>query len=109
MTADQPIVKALKLAKKYIEKGWCKGFSGRNRMNHVCNPCSVEARKWCADGAIDKASAVVGCDDFDVRRALERAIRKRIIPWNDHVRRTKRQVLLAFDKAIKLAEKEAAT
>lgn len=54
------------------------------------------------------------CGEHDDRQApidaLKRALRSRgtTVGWNDSPKRTHTQVLAAFDRAIALAEKEAA-
>ena len=79
-------------AKKLIEKGWCRGVIAKN----------VNGKNYySADGAIEKAGPPEKAEIY-FRQAIER---HSIVLWNDH-QTSKRPVLRAFDRAIKLAKSE---
>lgn len=95
----------LKKARKLIERGWCKGPSAMNAAGEAVSPDSRSACRWCIYGAlvrVGKSAAVDGyVDDY-----LTRAIGTNTWFEFNETRRSKRPVLRAFDRAIKLAEKE---
>lgn len=98
----------LRQARALIKKGWCKKVIARTKTGACTYPDSRYACAWCAEGAIQRACkhkfrfyvmTLVGI----VKR--ENKISKELHQWNDAPRRTKDDVLRAFDRAIKYAEK----
>jgi hypothetical protein len=92
------VVDKLREARALIERGWTQ------RAYERCDG-SV-----CAMGAIEHACGGCWSDHPDVVSALRRGIgvpqADDIFYWNDSVFRTQAEVLAAFDKAIKLAERD---
>src|SRR5258706_15167283 len=90
MNTKEVLIVARKLL---IEVGWCKGWAVKFKAD---KPIA-----FCATGAIQYVSAPWRLKD-KADDALRTAINWDYIPqWNDHKKRTKRQVLAAFNKAIK--------
>jgi hypothetical protein len=48
-------VKLIRRAKRYLRKGWTKGYSARDKDNHWAPPTEKSAVCWCLVGALDKA------------------------------------------------------
>lgn len=95
-------VTVLRRALKYIRKGWTRGAFARDREGNVCDETSRRAVCWCAVGAIQRASP----NDWYLARdtvALVEGVLKgsqALSNYNDAPRRTKAQVIAAFEKAI---------
>lgn len=98
----------LRKARARIERGWCRESFARDKGNRTIAPWRAEARRFCARGAM----MVNGWSDDSVDRKTEGFLaeatgagsRLGIECWNDDPKRTKAQVLRAFDRAIVLAE-----
>lgn len=93
-----------------LTKGWTQGAFARNKYGRSITALSRDAVCYCAYGAIDRASrrgkgdlAEASCDLL--RRAAR--FRSSTSKWNDRRGRTKREVLRAFAKAIRIGEREA--
>jgi hypothetical protein len=113
LTAVQVLMRAKKLL---VTKGWTKGTFARDKYHkqHL-DWYSPKAACFCAGGALNRAS---GEDNHYADNYLERIIEQTgfvksswnydsvIAVWNDDPKRTKKQVLTAFDKAIALAKLE---
>lgn len=91
-----PTVKVLKDARKLLAKrgGWVQGHYQSGKCGH------------CAMGALIAAAG----KNLRARDTEDSALRNAIachyvVVWNDMPGRTKREVLAAFDKAIKFASK----
>jgi hypothetical protein len=86
-------------ARKLIEKpeNWAKHRFG------------LDEGASCAMGAIHRAARELNMNTAECRFFLERAAKTfpyGLEDWNDARRRTHKQVLSAFDRAIELADKE---
>lgn len=88
-------------ARSFIKRGWTRGVYARNKYGHEVDIISKSAIKFCALGAIDKAtnSAVSYKMTMDF---MDHIIDCSVSSWNDSS--TKKQVLEGFDKAIKSLE-----
>lgn len=106
----------LKGALKKIKKGWVRGDLALNKYYGIENVKSKKAVKFCSLGAIKSKAPLyqnsftsIACQ-FLVRAGKIKhdpfLYQLAIIAWNDSKRRTKKQVVVVFNKAIKLAEKE---
>lgn len=105
----------LKRARKLIEKpgSWCQLAEARTRDGESISCGDSMATQFCALGAIWRAT---GQNDDAPTKFLREAVGARytlagpksVANWNDAPRRTHKQILKAFDKAIALAEKEGA-
>lgn len=98
-------------AKKLIEKGWCRGPAAKNARGEAVDPLDESACRWCMSGALDRALGydrvlVVSAED----RYLSAACGVSSNPWSyitfNEAQTSKRPVLRAFDRAIKLAKSE---
>lgn len=87
------IANKLREARTLIERGWCQ--------KHL-----KSAQGYCAVGAII-ATNRNDLDNAAVALLARAARTDSVALWNDASRRTKPQVLAAFDKAIELAEASA--
>lgn len=98
-------VEALRKARALIKKGWCQGFFAQTSDGEEVDANDRRARKWCASGAVFAQKGhgrIVG----DALSVLSRVVEtSSISDWNDAPVRTKREVLAAFDRAIKAASK----
>lgn len=101
-------VRDLEAARKLIEKpeNWCKGAEARDADGNRVSDYSTKAVSYCALGAISRATKGRGA----TRRysaawsALERAtVVGSIAAYNDAPRRTHKQILKLFDRAISRA------
>lgn len=98
----------LRAARAKIEQGWCQRCVARdsqgyriyvgNMMEASRNPAAVS---WCAQGAVFAAGGDINGPELPI---LGQAVGSCIGIWNDRPRRTKEEVLAAFDRAIELAE-----
>ena len=99
----------LKRALAKIKKGWTQRVYAANKKDVVVSLYDSNATKFCIDGAVAR---VVGNYESDevaysyLRRSLPSNSNKNLCSWNDNKRRTKKQVIALFEKAIKLALKE---
>lgn len=106
----------LKDAKKIVTKGWCKNHYAVNKAGKGVYKYGRTVAKCCSEGAIFRAAGLnAGTELTQAIEMLESVIPKarlgfaNIPAWNDHKSRTKAQVLKAFTKAIKAAEKAEKT
>ena len=101
----------LKNALTKIKKGWCKGAGARNKNNKPVEWKSIQATKYCVVGAIFSTKFATY---YEQEKAHVCFFSANNIPpnvtatWNDNKKRTKKQVVAAFEKAIKRAEKDEA-
>jgi hypothetical protein len=102
-------LQVLETARELIEKGWTRGAEARDEYGNAKGWKSKKAVCFCAIGAIWKADGKAFGPVGDLAQyTLVSCIRTPgIAQWNDSPRRTKKQVLAAFDRAIVKAEKEA--
>jgi hypothetical protein len=83
------------------EKDWCKNWSARNVKGRPVNIDSIEAVAFCADGAI---LYCYGNDNYNEMRIKFKKANNDIgdwgiTVWNDYPKRTKEEVIAAFEKA----------
>ncbi len=91
------VEETLRKAKRLVAKGWCKG------RGVEFDKYGVQVVARCASTAITDAARSTAVDE-KARNIFSKAIKRKDIPaWNDAKRRTQKDVLDAFDKAIKLA------
>lgn len=105
MKASKVLIKA----KKFIKKGWTKYVVARDKRGDTVNARSKKATQWCAVGSIwaAKRSGTFASESFAfLKQAMiaSGAQASTVANWNDASGRTKKQVLVLFDNAIKLAE-----
>lgn len=117
MTAKKKTVRqVLVAAYRLIVKGWTRHAMARNKDGCIVDYTSSEAVEFCSYGAISRAAGgttnphLVPLDVIatarEAARCLKVATRRTDIPaWQNAEKRTKRQVLAAFSRAIKLAGK----
>lgn len=104
------VLQVLKKARKLIEtKGWTQVVEARDEDGNAIDYRDERAICFCALGALWRAADGFESDlAVDARATLASCVHTdHIIDWNDRKRRTKEDVLAAFDRAIKKAEKEA--
>lgn len=105
--SNKNVIRVLEKARAKIEQGWCKEFVARDEHGAVVAPRSPRACSWCAEGAILASTRRLHWPAYDY---LADALGDRhgidVPEWNDAPRRTQKQVLKAFDKAIELAKAE---
>lgn len=98
-------VQVLTKARALIKHGWCREYVAVTRAGDCVIPPSRGAVKFCPIGAIMQAGgAAFGVERQFFRRAIGG---ETIAEWNDAQSRRKRDVLAAFDRAIKLARADA--
>jgi hypothetical protein len=97
-------LEALKAGRDRIEQGWSQSAAFRSSDGAVTY-IPDEAVAWCAYGAI--CIGHVGTPHNLAHRTLVNVIGEGggLSIWNDDPSRTKEDVLAAYDKAIRLAEK----
>jgi hypothetical protein len=113
MAMNVSTLTALIEARRLINNGWIQKMFARNAQGHMCGWNSEEAKSYCSIGAIYKASNWSKTYNtglcFDVFNALSDHIgierygqgpAECIVFFNDAPKRTKAEVLDAFDKAI---------
>lgn len=100
MKASETLKEALKL----VKKGWRKGGYALDKDGNEVDYLKASAVKFCATGAILKTS-IMGDSRTPYTLMLKVINTDSIADWNDMKSRTKKQVIAAFKKAIKLAEK----
>ncbi len=105
-------------ALRYIRKGWCRGWFARTKEGYIVNELNSRACKWCAAGALSRATHDLLDVDYLLKdpagkSAHERVIKElprdySIVGFNDRRGRKKRDVVRVFERAIKKLEKEIA-
>lgn len=105
-------VKILRRAQGLIAKknGWTSGADARDRGGEETSIESRTARAFCAGGALVRAaSAIDPCFQGAATDALRKSLGVRgegsVARWNDKPRRTQKQVVAAFEKAIARLER----
>lgn len=96
----------LRIAKGRIEQGWCQGVLARDGHGEEITPNHPAAVAWCAFGAIGTKEDALSQADLFLMKA--HGPNTDVVSWNDAPERTREDVLALFDKAIALAESEAA-
>lgn len=98
-------------AKKLIEKGWCRETAAKNASGEAVDPLDKSACRWCAMGALERVRGYDGAITISPEdRYLSAACGVSSHPWSyisfNEDQTSKRPVLAAFDRAIKLAKSE---
>ncbi len=102
------IIEALKQARAKIAIGWCQISFAEDGAGNSVDVRSKKACSWCVLGALLASLPRKKRVGFFASLIYEVALAARTVEldiWNDDKRRTKNQVLKAFDKAIARAEK----
>jgi hypothetical protein len=98
-------VQVLKSARARIERGWCQGVWAKNAKGQETSVRGEDAVCWCAMGAVVASSTTSTLHtEAAVRFYLAEAVGKDVQVFNDTPNRKKEEVLVMFDKAIRLAE-----
>jgi hypothetical protein len=108
LSAQKPST-VLKKARKLLSErsAWTHGYLARDRYGSPVNPHHESAISWCCFGAIDKCRGEhVRLNEIERIFRLAAKARDGIVEFNDNPNRTHEQIIVAFDKAIKLAEAE---
>lgn len=96
-------VAKLSEAKALVEKGWVQGMPWADKKGNLVTRSEV-ACKFCLTGALDMVAPELN-DYCFLRNILKKIVGKNDLEiWNDTSCRTKKEVLDAYDKAIKFAE-----
>lgn len=111
---NSKILSVLKKARKLISKpeAWIKGVQAEDKNGNRESPLSKHAVAWCADGALQRAYGATdgGAYELAKQAVLDTTPKYRglLCVWNDEKRRTHKQVLAKFDKAIAKLSKASA-
>ena len=111
-------IDVLKKARALIAKGWTQSVGAADEYGLHVDIASFRACKFCASGAVCRAagndipSRMLAMRSLarvvpDSARSRSRDATMRVIVFNDAKGRTRRQVLAAFDKAIKQEKAKA--
>jgi hypothetical protein len=108
----------LERAKQLVEQGWVKGRQAETQWGANCSPLSEEAVRFCMGGAVVRAAAdIFGATDLKRIRNAEARVRRLLKAANSEIgfgilnpntierfndRATKKEVLAAFDEALKV-------
>ena len=101
------ISEILKKARKLVEKGWTQGAYAKDGNGRILFFDDKKAVKFCPLGAIGRVTgSLYNAEAVGARYAVIDSIEGGMLgfdiaSWNDDKKRTKRQVLAAFDRAIK--------
>jgi hypothetical protein len=82
----------------YIKKGWTQGALALDKNWKHVPPADPRAVCWCAKGAIWAAHSLNIKRKLAATQKLQDVIGE-ITTWNDDLKRTKEEVLAAFEKA----------
>lgn len=99
-----PVLACLIAARKRITpKGaWCQGAAAKDADGcSVYSPDNPAAVSWCALGATG-----LGAASGEADAVLDRCVPGNLANWNDYPKRTQKEVLALFDKAIALRRKD---
>lgn len=104
------IQRALKRAYKLLKgKGWTKGSWARDVSRFGVDPKNQYAVCWCSAGAIRAATKDCNVENACAKELIQALPKKyskyidpigAIIHWNDEEKRTRKNVLTAFEKTI---------
>jgi hypothetical protein len=96
-------------ARRLVKGGWTQDSYAKDKYGKSTAPTMRDATCFCALGAIKRAKAELGLDEFDsVGTVLFKVVGGYIPEWNDDPRRTQAEVVDAFTKAIALTPKPVA-
>lgn len=103
------VVEQLREARRLVAKGWTKGQFARDRRDRVCSFASAIAARFCARGAILRATGAAStATRTQAERFLDRAITRPYfssVELNDRAESVD-EVLALYDRAIALAQLE---
>lgn len=101
-SAMQVLIAARRLISK--PERWCQGYYAFDKKGNFVDPSDDGAVRWCAEGACLRVAQKREFDDHPALQLLRNQLKRNDIPnWNDTRRRTHKQVLNLFDKAIETA------
>lgn len=94
------VSQGLRRARAFIAKGFCKHHLAINNDGVEVDPRSPAAVAWCVYGALDAAGADDTADGW-----LQAVVpySGSLVAYNNHPRRTQKQMLRLFDQALALA------
>lgn len=102
-------VDILKKAREILSdsRRWCKHESAVRENGARVDPLSLDACRWCATGALCKASGTYGSLELmDSIELLEAECCVQVVDFNDLPSTTHEDILRVFDQAILSAEGE---
>lgn len=101
----------LREAKSLLQKvGWCRGaFERRNKDGKVVAYCAIGAlRAVQTPGASYEKAIALLANTLGIMHRDVLALKWSIEDWNDRPHSSKKKILAAFDKAIKMGQKSKA-
>lgn len=114
-TAQLPTAQVvLRVARSYIERGWCQGALARNQDGVPVAAAQETAVTWCASGAFSRATTNLDADpsaDGKAWALLELALPEEwpdLAVYNDDDRTTQTDIIDLYTRAITRAEHIAA-
>lgn len=109
MPNRKDVIRVLKKARKLVSRkgGWTKGANARDAAGDECDSRQTCARSFCMGGAILHSTSL---DSWplvhDAREAIHNVVDSHMEAYNDAKHRRQKQVIAAFDRAIKKLEQE---
>lgn len=103
------LVQDLEAARAKIVQGWTQGGNAEDARGYNVAPHDDSAVRWCARGAILSVTKPA-CWSYESGRyiaaieAFRDCAGSTVIDYNDDDKRTKKEVLAVFDKAIAKAK-----
>jgi hypothetical protein len=109
MTEPKTALGVLVAARRLLARRerWIKGSFARTREGYRTSEFSESAVCFCALGAVNRCANLNSKLELDAKRALYPVMSYDISGYNDAPRRTHKQVLAAFDRAIVTLRKAA--
>lgn len=106
-------VDVMRHARDLVAGGWTQGAAARNAAGLQVPPGARDACRFCAVGAIRRASRLArgnpGVDlDLMLAQAVGVGTESCVVRWNDEPGRKQAEVVAAFDRAIEAMTKEFA-
>jgi len=103
-------ITALKRARKLLEKPerWTQDSPARDKDGFICDSSDRHAVSFCAIGSVAKFVHKYSEVAALAEKALESCLPKGwgfVSSYNDHPRRTHKQILALFDRAIRKLER----
>lgn len=108
MTRHDRISNVLREAANICARGWVKGAFACKANGEACRVRDPEAVKWCALGAIRRASAKQHAIANEACTIFARCLHAFPCTWNDAPRRTQAQVVRALRSAAQSAKRDSA-
>ena len=87
-----------------VAQSWCQGSYALDAEGHACETTSLNAVRWCAWGALEKAQSELDVPfayggSLDPREMADASTPDNdLVVWNDEVGRTAQQVEALFRK-----------